>query len=88
MPIGITEEQEHLREAVRRFVEFRVVAVPGHTGLIVDYGNTAAGNPIEQGGFADIRAAYNRDDGAWSVARVEVFPVEEALPSLNYRPAL
>jgi hypothetical protein len=39
---------------------------------------------------SQIRCRYHllHYDGTWSVARVEVFPAEEALPSLNYRPAL
>ena len=48
------------RKRVRAQPALRDDAVPGDAGLIVDDGNLPARQPVEEGGFADFRAADNR----------------------------
>jgi hypothetical protein len=50
---------------------FGAHAVAGDAGLVVDNGNAAPDNAVEQGGFTDVRAADDGDE-AWHVYKVRV----------------
>src|SRR5690606_39903360 len=49
-----------------------ILAIPGQAGVLGDDGVTALGQPVEQGGLADVRAARQGDYGNHAALQCDI----------------